>query len=251
MAKQKGIIKLEGTIGGITFHKSKDGYIAKEKSGVPAERIASDPAFQRTRENNAEFARAGKAGKLLRQALRTPLQLASDSRMIGRLTREMLRVVQADTTSERGLRNVMDGAVGLLEGFDFNINGRLGTTLFAPYTATLNRVSGQARISLPPFVPVNMVAAPGGTTHFNIMAAAAAIDFAGGNTDVSVQESGLLPWGAAATEALDLTATLPANSPHPLFLALGVAFVQEVNGNPYALKNGAFNALTLVKVLEA
>jgi hypothetical protein len=49
MARQKGIIKLEGTIGDITFHKSKDGYIAKEKGGIPANRIAHDPNFQRTR----------------------------------------------------------------------------------------------------------------------------------------------------------------------------------------------------------
>jgi hypothetical protein len=27
MAKQKGIIKLEGTIGGVTFYKSKDGFV--------------------------------------------------------------------------------------------------------------------------------------------------------------------------------------------------------------------------------
>ena len=72
MAKQASIIKLKGTIGGITFYKtSQDGYLAKEKSGVDASRIASDPNFQRTRENGSEFGTAGKAGKVLRTALRT------------------------------------------------------------------------------------------------------------------------------------------------------------------------------------
>ena len=32
MAKQKGIIKLDGTIGDITFYKSQDGYLAREKA---------------------------------------------------------------------------------------------------------------------------------------------------------------------------------------------------------------------------
>lgn len=32
MAQQKGIIKLDGTIGGITFYKSKGGYLAREKA---------------------------------------------------------------------------------------------------------------------------------------------------------------------------------------------------------------------------
>jgi hypothetical protein len=89
MAKQKGIIKLKGTIGDITFYKSKDGYIAREKGGVDAKRIANDPAFQRTRENGSEFGRAGKAGKTLRMALRTLLLNSSDSRMVSRLTQLM------------------------------------------------------------------------------------------------------------------------------------------------------------------
>ena len=63
MARQKGILKIKGTIGDITFYKTKDGYLVKEKSAVEGNRIASDPAFQRTRENNSEFGRAGKAGK--------------------------------------------------------------------------------------------------------------------------------------------------------------------------------------------
>jgi hypothetical protein len=34
MAKQMGIIKLQGTIGDINFYKSQDGYMAREKGGV-------------------------------------------------------------------------------------------------------------------------------------------------------------------------------------------------------------------------
>jgi hypothetical protein len=44
MAKQKGIIKLEGTIGDIAFFKSKDGYLAREKGGIAADRMANDIA---------------------------------------------------------------------------------------------------------------------------------------------------------------------------------------------------------------
>ena len=65
MARQKGIIKLKGTIGDITFYKTQDGHLAREKGGIDASRIKSDPAFQRTRENGSEFGRAGNAGSLL------------------------------------------------------------------------------------------------------------------------------------------------------------------------------------------
>jgi len=63
MAKQAGIIKLKGTIGDIAFYKSRDGHMARLKGGIDKKRIATDTAFQRTRENGAEFGRAGKSGK--------------------------------------------------------------------------------------------------------------------------------------------------------------------------------------------
>src|SRR5690349_3766647 len=154
MAKQKGILPIEGTLGNITFFKPKDGYMAKQKSGVSADKIASDPAFKRTRENNAEFARAGKAGKLLRNTFRSLLQKASDSRMISRLTKLMMTVIHEDDVNPRGQRNVIDGEALMLEGFDFNINGKLGTTLFAPYTVIYDRVAGTVGVNIPLFTPL-------------------------------------------------------------------------------------------------
>lgn len=62
MAKQKGAHRLTGTIGELTYYKSKNGYIVRETSPLSAQRLATDPAFARTRENNAEFGRAGKSG---------------------------------------------------------------------------------------------------------------------------------------------------------------------------------------------
>ena len=51
MARQKGIIKLKGTIGDITFYKTQDGHLAREKGGVDANRIANDPAFNMSLED--------------------------------------------------------------------------------------------------------------------------------------------------------------------------------------------------------
>jgi hypothetical protein len=248
MAKQKGIIKLEGTIGDITFLKTQDGYIAKEKSGVSGDRIATDPVFQRTRENGAEFGRAGKAGKMLRNSLRSLLQKARDRRMVSRLTKEMMRVIQADTTSTRGLRNVIDGEAELLTDFNFNENAKLSTTLYAPFITTVNRATGELSVQLPPFVPGNMIAAPAGTTHFRFISGGSEVDFEGGIYVSDVKESALLPWDGTATAVLNLVHTVTANSTHPLFIALGIEFLQEVNGQQYPLKNGSFNSLALVKV---
>jgi len=248
MARQKGIIKLEGTIGDITFYKSKDGHLAREKGGVEASRIKNDPAFQRTRENGSEFGAAGKAGKVLRNAVRSLLQNAKDSRVVSRLTTEMVKVIQEDQTNPRGQRNVIDGEATMLEGFEFNINAKLGAMLYAAYTAAINRVTGALTVNFPSFVPVNMIAAPGGTTHFKIVSAGAEIDFENEVFIADQQETAVLPWDSTATAVLNLANAVTANSTHPLFLLLGIQFYQEVNGVMYPLKNGAFNSLAIVKV---
>jgi len=43
MARQKGIIKLKGTIGDITFYKSGDGYMAREKGASMATELRAIP----------------------------------------------------------------------------------------------------------------------------------------------------------------------------------------------------------------
>ena len=106
MAIQKGIIKLKGKIGDISFYKTQDGHLAREKGGVDASRIANDPAFVRTRENGSEFGSSAITGKALRDALRTMMLTASDNRVTARVTKLMTDIKNLDITSARGERNV-------------------------------------------------------------------------------------------------------------------------------------------------
>ena len=176
------------------------------------------------------------------------IQNAADSRLVSRLTTEFMKVIQADATSTRGLRNVIDGETELLKGFEFNLAGKLGTTFFAPFTATINRVTGELKASVPSFVPMNMIAAPAGATHFKLNAAGAAVNFELVSYESDSASTGILPIGIAATAVIDLVTNVTAASTFPLFLVLGIEFYQEVNGATYILKNGAYNALSLVNV---
>jgi hypothetical protein len=248
MAKLKGPLKIQGTLGDITFAKTSDGYIAKEKTSLDGKRIATDPAFQRTRENGAEFSHAGKAGKLLRNAVHGLLQNAKDNRVASRLTKEMMKVIKADATSPRGLRNVIDGEAEMLQGFEFNVNAKLGATLYTPYTTTIDRVTGAVSISLPSFIPADKIVAPAGTTHFKIVSTGAEVDFEQGNFITDSKDSGVIAWDSTATALINLTNTVSPNSTHPLFLVMGIQFYQQVAGINNPLKNGAFNALSVVKV---
>jgi hypothetical protein len=142
MAKQAGIIRLRGTVGNITFQKTPNGYLARDKAFVTKERIESDTSFQRTRENNAEFKNAAVSGKLLRVSIASLLQNVKDFLLVARLTKVMLAVVKSDPTDVRGARNVANGNSSLLQGFDFNSNAELTTVFTQPYTTAVDRVAG-------------------------------------------------------------------------------------------------------------
>lgn len=236
-------------MGDVSFYKTaEDGYLARQKGGIDADRIKNSPEFARTRENGAEFGRAGVAAKLLRTSLRALILNASDSRMAGRLTREMVKVVKADATNVRGERNVIDGEAELLEGFEFNENGKLNRTFFAPYTASIDRVGGSLSVNVPAFVPGNMIGAPTGATHCKLVTGAVEVDFEKEFYLVNVTTSADIVLGNQLQPALSLENLVTPGSVHPLFIAFGIEFNQQVNGQMYSLKNGAYNALALVAV---
>ncbi len=249
MARQSGIIKLKGTIGDITFYKSKDGYLARQKGGVDKERFHTDPKFQRTRENAAEFARAGKASKALCTAIRPVLNKTQDSRMISRLVKSMMQVIKADQVSNRGLRNVLDGELVLLQGFDFNGNARLSATVYAPYTSVIDRATGVLEINVTSFVPDSQIVAPGGTTHFRFISAGVEVDFENETFNLVQSSSAEISFDNSVREPVVLSNDIGfLDSIKPLFLVFGIEFLQQVNGTFYALNNGAYNALSLVLV---
>jgi hypothetical protein len=248
MAKQSSIIKLEGTIGDISFYKSKDGYLARGKGGVDKTRIQSDPSFQRTRENGSEFGRAGIAGRTLRTAFRPLLLNTADNRVTSRLTQEMMKVIKADEISTRGERNVLDGELELLTGFEFNSSATLGATLYVTYSPLFEMTTGNAVVQIPAFIPQNVIAAPKGATHFKFISAAAEINFENESYNMVTSNSPEILIGAQTENAITLTNALTERSTLPSFLILGVEFYQQVNGNFYPLKSGSYNALAIVAV---
>lgn len=248
MAKQAGIIKLKGTLDDISFYKSQDGHLARAKGGVDKDKILKDPAFARTRENNSEFGRAGKGGKLIRTAVRTLLQHAKDSRVVSRLTTQLLAIIKTDPVSKRGQRNLDEGDLSLLNGFEFNNNGKLSTTFFGSYTPAFDRGTGEANLNLDTFSPSNSIVAPQGTTHFKLALGAAELDFVNKSFVYSEDDLGVLPYTSTDVAASSLLAPLTAGTALPVLLVMSIEFYQEVNGDQYSLNNGAFNALSIISV---
>ena len=160
-----------------------------------------------------------------------------------------MRVIKGDATSDRGLRNVTDGAVELLKGFEFNANSVFGKTVNAQFQAAADRVTGQLSVNIESFTPAKAVTAPEGTTHFRIISAGAEIDFSNESWKIDTHGSSILPWDTTPTGAINLVHTVTPNSSNPLFTVLGIEFYQQMNGKMYSLFSGVYSAVQLVDVL--
>jgi hypothetical protein len=109
MGKLKGILPIDGTVGSVAFVKTKEGIIVWEKTSLSASRIATDPAFRRTRENNQEFGNADKTARMILKALREMVCPKVDSRATGRLMKLLMAALKSDTASPRGERKITNG----------------------------------------------------------------------------------------------------------------------------------------------
>lgn len=248
MARQTGLIKVKGTLDNVNFYQTQDGVLARMSTSIDATRIANDPAFIRTRENGAEFGRSAKAGKIVRDTLRPLLMLASDNRVTARMMRVMTGIKNYDLTSSRGGRNVAGGittpaAKELLKGFNFNERSNLGNVLSKPFSV----VPATGEIIVSNVIPLNDIHFPSGATHFTLQSGWAKIDFVTGAGDLQLSPASSLPIDETSQDISLIPTSAPSGTGIGVYV-LCISFYQEVNGVQYPLKNGAFNALSIVEI---
>src|SRR5687768_5762240 len=139
--------------------------MAKKKTAkVNRRRVLADPVFEPTRQNNAEFARACKANRLLRRAFALAMLNKADRYVSGRLTKTMFNILQSDSINDRGERRVAKGVLGILEGFNFNRDTSLQNVLRAPYSVTINHEATQVSINFPSFIAKAMIETTSGAS---------------------------------------------------------------------------------------
>jgi hypothetical protein len=234
-----------------SFLKTKTMAKTASSGGATSDRIKNDPAFERTRENMAEFGRAGKAAKLLRTIFRDVTINAKDKITQARLAKVTSRIITTDPVNERGARIMNNGDLQQLLNFHFNARAGISDSLFVRCPLSFNRASGEVTVNIPAFVPRNMMQQARGTTHFRIVAAAAAINFDTEQYEYAMQGTPELPYTSDPTQAVTLTMALPANSKDTVVAVLGIEYYQRVNSRSYALKSGEHNATSIVLVDKA
>ncbi|WP_445749449.1 hypothetical protein [Polaribacter sp.] len=248
MAKLKSLLKIEGTLDGMTFYKKDGKYWVKTKGGIESGRLKNDPAFARTRENNEEFKEVAKANKFFRTAWATQRADVKDNSVTYRLTSTLFKAIKQDLISARGARKIgialeTAEAKALLQGFNFNTRAALETVLDADILVD----DTTKEVSIVELTPSLMLGKFQGATHCNISAFHANLNFTEAQKQIVKSNVVELATNDPMTD-LSLVFSAPATGTGTEMIALKIVFLQEINGVKYSLNNGAFNILQLIKV---
>jgi hypothetical protein len=252
MSKQKGLIKLEGNIGGISFYVSDGEYLARMANGPSKERIANDPAFKRTRENNKEFGGSARVAKAMRISLSSVLMTMAGSKLVSRLT-GFFKSINTKGVGMRGERPItLSTNKEDLVGFNLDKKTSFSSVCSAPFTFTNHADRNEGTIAFASFIPANNISAPGGATHFKLVTAIGTISdyILDGDTRKyepveptfnalgDVARSNNTPLNNTAV-TINLVATLAGSPVIPADVSVvqcvGIEFYQKVGANFYIL----------------
>lgn len=247
MAKQRGIVFLEGTIGGINFYYRKGVPTARiAGGGFTREAIKKDPNMVRVRENNSEFAGCSKVNKNFKHAIRPFLLGYKDGTLHSRLMQMFLKIKDCDTLSERGKRAVSLGMSSnsgkqLLSAFKFT--PKRAALLPCSYgfdwaTLTFNATGFQGK----------QAGFPKESDYMEVTLGLIRFDFET-CTYKQVFETPLVIERDFSGDAFSITASTVPVGTGVLFAMVRVAFYQTVNGEGYLLPGGGAFGLEVVGIL--
>ena len=159
----------------------------------------------------------------------------------------MREIVSLDDTNDRGQR-VFDSSNSVpLLGFNFNAGAGIGQTMYFPYEVM--GAGANVTMSIPALNPASDIAAPQGTTHFEVVFAVSDLDMEMLTyTNATVAAPlGILPLNGAPLVNQAVVASFPA-APADADLVVGVVginFYQQINGKFYPLNNNSTNPLAI------
>lgn len=251
MAKQTGVIKLIGKLRENSYYYTKDnGYLVRKITSVDAERIRTDPAFVRVRENNTDFGRCAWGVKLLRAAFIPLFAGAADTRMTSRLTRAVMGVMKSDMAGAPGMKRPESGDMGLLRGFEFNKETSLKRVLKASYTTDVDH---ERRICTVTITPSNnkLALQHADASRFRFVVGVARIDFKTGAHSVEHIRSAAMSSRMVARTPLTFTSRIMPVEDEFLFITLGVEYLRKVDREYCVVEDKKYTVLTLIHVEKA
>ncbi|SIO54010.1 hypothetical protein [Chitinophaga niabensis] len=238
MGKQTSIVKYTGKVGDLVgyYHKGKLCF-----RSLPQQVNRSEA----TKLSALDFGTASRAGKLVRSALKQELSIHHDSDLTNRLNTSLLKVLYAGN-QQRGERSIQRKHLGMLTGLKLNNATELSKLL--PFTPKVVQAGNSLRIAIPALTAEDILHA-GNTTHIEIKAIAAGLNFKEGNYGEAVSDKVLIDFRqpAAATELI-----LPFKAGEAeTIVVLQVKAFREESGKLYASGNRKYFAADIIDIIPS
>lgn len=189
--------------------------------------------FQKKRKINSELIHAARTAKLIRTiTCAGPIILQNDRSRFRRIAKFLLqKVIKADKFNAPGERNVCNGDLKLLEGFELNDDIPLSEILQAQYTSCIDVNSGSMRIYFPSFIPSKQLIIPDNATHCKIIAVGASLNFNYYNATIESDSSPLISLIEDQVPSFSLNLQLSPGDGHAMMLVLGISYIDLPTSN--------------------
>jgi hypothetical protein len=246
MAKVKGIVTLQGTLGGVNYYQTIYGPIAREAGGgFNGDAIRTKASMKRVRENGSEFGHCSRVNKLFRQGIGVFYEHYKFAGLHGHLMRLFTRLKDLDPVNERGERRVglglaTEAGKTLMRTFDYTPESRLSKVW--PYKPQIENSDYKLR-----FTSIDMakVTFPKGATHLKLLYGVLDIDF-GSMTFERYAADPVLIDRSFDSHSLEIPLTEIPTITQTAIGVLGMRLYQQVDGILYPLHDEKFVGFEVV-----
>jgi len=249
MAKQKGILPLVGTLGGINFYYLNGKPIARKAGGgFNGTAIKNKASMHRVRENSSEFGHCSEVNKVFRYALRPFYKGYRFTHFHSRLMGLFTKLKDLDATNKRGEREVGYGVthaegLALLQHYNYTPDCLVRRVM--PFGYAVSASNYTLTISEFTMKQVGFIA---GATHIELTYGVLNMDFDTLEYDLHLADALILDKTFAGNTVTLLPNSLPVTA-NTLLCVLGVRFYQAVDGELYVLNAKDGVGITVLKCL--
>jgi len=222
----------------MSFYRLNGKYFARMKTCHSKERIRNDPAFAKTYQCGLDFGTASRASKLMRGPLQSVLPHVGDKGVVSRLTGRLVKVLQRDGVHDAGKRELGDGDLSLLKGFEFNKRTAFHQVFASSHKIVVSQADQEVTLFVPRGSLQGGIVPPPGATHTRLFTSAVCINAKNNSQSASARYSGYLDLRGGKLPSLEMVNAIVGKPGDVMVVVLGIEFFQEVNGQMEVLMHG-------------
>jgi len=230
MAKNQSIVRLSGSIDGVTYVETKTGKQSRSRSSLNKAKMDANPKFRKIRMIQRELTGYSRYGALLRLGIRSELRRVKSFRGVQRLNKRMVFIKNNDVTNRLGQRNVATGLLTVegrnyMKNFDFY--GMTTVSGLLQRSFDLDLSVGEARIA--DFDVARDLIAPANCSHVAFKSVMIGLDFDLGVESTTRSGVFTMPLDAPVADLILKTVTLPTVTANVFYL-VQILFYEEISG---------------------